>query len=399
MTQPKQRLISIFCILLILALMPSSTVRATQDNPQVPLACEEGVQSSGALYQICVPDANWNGSLIIWSHGYVAPALPLAIQNTFGSISLPDTLGLLGYAFATTSFSKNGLAIRQGVDDLVDLVAIFDEKNGTPALTYLMGVSLGAATSTLALEKYPDKFSGGLSMCGPYGNFQEQLDYFTNTRVLFDHFFPDVLPSSPIDIPESLIADWTNVSNTTVVPVLASPGNITQTNQLLATSQVAFDTQVPTTTVEALVSVLSFNVLGSNDGVVTLGGQPFDNRDSTYVGSLNDEELNQFITRFAASQIALDEVAQHYETGGRIDVPLVTMHTTGDPIVPYWHATQYQTKIDGASRGSLYMHQSFERYGHCRFTQEEIVGALTVLNQLVASNITVNDVFIPLMLQ
>lgn len=420
--------ICIYLLVISIVIMPTITVQARQETPQEPseghyhsyaelgmprsgvaqdksnrqdvgnsiLSCAEGTQDSGALYQICVPDAGWNGTLIVWSHGYVPPGLPLTIRNMFGDLSLPDTLGLFGYAFATTSFSKNGLAIRQGMEDLVDLVAIFNAQNEAPTRTYIMGVSLGAATSTLTLEENADKFDGGIAMCGPYGDFQRELDYLTDTRVLFDYFFPDLLPGTAVNVPQPLIADWENVSNTTVVPALASSANVTQVNQLLSTSQVAFDTQVPTTTVEALINVLSLNVLGSNDGVATLGGQPYDNRERTYMGSLNDDMLNQFVTRFAASQAALDEVAQHYETDGQIQVPLVMMHTTLDPVMPYWHATDYQMKVDTAGRGLLYMHQAFERYGHCQFTQQEILGALTALNQMVDNNIMIHTVNLPL---
>ena len=38
---------------------------------------------------------------------------------------IPDAANLLGYAFATTSYSVNGLAIKQGLADLADLVSIF----------------------------------------------------------------------------------------------------------------------------------------------------------------------------------------------------------------------------------------------------------------------------------
>ena len=52
--------------------------------------------------------------------------------------------------------------------------------------------------------------------------------------------------------------------------------------------------------------------------------------------------------RFSADQAALDEIAAHYQTTGHLSVPLVTLHTTGDPLVLYWHATFYRGKTIAA---------------------------------------------------
>ena len=48
--------------------------------PEQPDAvCNDGTQTSGALYRICMPNSNWNGELVVYAHGYVAPDDPLAI--------------------------------------------------------------------------------------------------------------------------------------------------------------------------------------------------------------------------------------------------------------------------------------------------------------------------------
>ena len=233
------------------------------------LSCTEGVQESNALYQICKPLV-WNGTLIVWSHGYVAPSEPLEIRNTLGDVSLPDTYADFGYAFATTSFSKNGMAIREGVDDLLDLVSIFNTQYSTPTRTIVQGVSLGSTSAILAMEENPAVFNGGMAMCGPNGDFQAQIDYFTDGRVLFDHFFPEILAPSPVEIPQALIDDWETVAATTVVPTLANPANSAQVTQLLNTASIAVDSAVPTTTIESITSVLWFNVQGTNDGDETV---------------------------------------------------------------------------------------------------------------------------------
>jgi pimeloyl-ACP methyl ester carboxylesterase len=139
--------------------------------------CEDGTQSSGALYRICMPEPNdWNGDLVIFAHGYVAPNEPLVIPEDqlvlSGSFSIPEIINKLGFAFATTSYSTNGLAVREGVEDLRDLVRIFTERHGQPRYVYLVGGSEGGVITALTIEQYPKVFDGGLAACGPVGDFR-----------------------------------------------------------------------------------------------------------------------------------------------------------------------------------------------------------------------------------
>src|SRR5512139_1716815 len=76
-----------------------------------------------------VPQLPWNGDLVVYAHGYV-PDLgqPVAIpedQLDFDGVYLPDLINSMGYAFAVTSYSVNGLAVPEGVADVRDLVSVF----------------------------------------------------------------------------------------------------------------------------------------------------------------------------------------------------------------------------------------------------------------------------------
>src|SRR4051812_19152553 len=84
--------------------------------------CTEGGLQTGALYRICFP-ASWNGDLVLYAHGYVAPQDPLALpDDRIGGQSASATVTELGYAFATTSYRSNGLVAADAVDDLLELV-------------------------------------------------------------------------------------------------------------------------------------------------------------------------------------------------------------------------------------------------------------------------------------
>ena len=105
----------------------------------------------------------------------------------------------LGYAFATTTYRKNGLAILQGVNDIRELVAAFPlADRGVPSKIHLTGVSEGGLVATLLTERSPELFSSTLAACAPIGSFRQQINYLGDFRALFDYYFPRVLPGSPV---------------------------------------------------------------------------------------------------------------------------------------------------------------------------------------------------------
>ena len=160
--------------------------------------CVDGTQGSGAKYRICMPNVlnpQWNGDLIVYAHGYVAfykeVGIPEDQMSLPGSpITIDQIVNGMGYAFATTSYYTNGLAVRPAISDLLDLVDIFIAAHGVPSTTLLAGVSEGGLITTLAVEKHPDVFDGGLAMCGPYGGFNRQISHYGDFRVIFDYFSP-----------------------------------------------------------------------------------------------------------------------------------------------------------------------------------------------------------------
>ena len=193
-----------------------------------PLAradCTQGSLPGGALALYCVPAA-WNGDLLVYAHGYVAASEPIGLAH----LTLPDGTSLpgfvqdLGYAFATTSYRVNGLAVLEAVEDVQQLVAGFAQFSGRAAgHTYLVGVSEGGAVAALAAERSRGVFSGALALCGPYGDFRRQVDYVGDFRVVFDYFFPGILPGSAVEIPQEAMSNWPALSQAVAAAVASRP--------------------------------------------------------------------------------------------------------------------------------------------------------------------------------
>ena len=278
--------------------------------PLTPMACApDGVQTSGAKYRICMPVfPPWNGDLLVYAHGYVAASEPIGIPEDQlilpGGDSIIDAANRLGYAFATTSYSVNGLAIPEGLADLADLVRIFKAAHPTVQRVYLVGVSEGGLITTLATEKLPNVFTGGLAGCGPIGDFRGQINYMGDFRAVFDYFFPSLMPGSPVAIPPGKIpadpvADWNEFFNNKIAPELVKPSSAISVTQLLAVTHAPYDPSDPTTTtMHTIERLLWYSMYATNDAVAKLGGQPFDNMDRVYTGSLNDVALNAGVARF-----------------------------------------------------------------------------------------------------
>jgi hypothetical protein len=174
-----------------------------------------------------------------------------------------------------------------------------------------------------------------------------------------------------------LMNKWDSVYVPRIAGVLAA--NPLNTQQLLSVTSAPIDPPDPNTIGETTLGILWYNVFATNNAIDVLGGQPFDNFDRVYTGSLDDASLNAGVKRFKAQTSALTEIANYYETSGALQRPLVTMHTTGDPIVPFWHQTFYTQKVFTNNPNSPYLPIAINRYGHCAFTLAEVVNGFGTL--------------------
>jgi pimeloyl-ACP methyl ester carboxylesterase len=372
-----RRLLLLLSVVIWLA--PSSSV-AQPTGLAVPGACEEGVLPSGARSLICVPALGWNGDLVVYAHGYVPPTVPDLVfaHLDLNGVYLPDLIQSLGFAFATTSYRKNGLAFLEGTEDMVELVGAFRIAKGVPRRTFATGVSEGGLVTAFLAERVPELFTAAYATCGPIGNFRLQINYIGDFRVLFDYYFPGVfkLPGlgTPIDIPQAVIDSWETVYVPLVTAMLLA--NPARAVELLRVARAPFVPGDFSTVINTTIGLLSYNVLGTNDAKASLGGNPFGNLFRWYSGSSNDLALNRGVQRFAADPAALAAM-RAYETDGRLTIPLVTLHTTGDEVVPYAHELLYALKARPSGRGR-FVPLPVVRYGHCNFTPGEVLAGFFV---------------------
>lgn len=329
----------------------------------------------------CIP-AQWNGALILYAHGFVPVqdpiALPLDELTLPDGRTVPEVILPLGFAFATSSYHKNGYAVEQGGADMTALLAHF--KTLVPAdqlkKVYITGGSEGALIATMLLEQNPQSYSGGLALCGPIGGAPFQVQYLADFRVVFNYFFPGIFQTGQLDPGASAYQAWDMDVDAITAAMTANPS---ATNQLFSVTHAATDPAVPETRLKTALHLLFYYVWETHDLVQVSGGNPYDNRSRLYFGSANDFRLNTNVERFAADPAAAAYMRQFYQTTGRLARPLVTLHTTLDDLVPFVHETLYTLQALRAGRFQQLTPLSVNRYGHCNFTGEEIIGAFGVM--------------------
>jgi hypothetical protein len=387
-------------------LSAATRLKATADGSCQP----DVVQPNGSIYRFCLPPG-WDGKgLLVYAHGYIWFNEPLTIPHRhicFGEAinetCINDVVNDLGVAFATTSYPTNGLAVLPAVDDVANLVRVFSDTYGSPETTLIAGVSEGGLVTTLAMERLPHVFDGGLAACGPIGSWVEQINFLGDFRVLFDYFFPNLLPSDVITIPNWLIDQWTNHDYfaNVVEPVIFNPANAFSLTQLLTTSSLPYMPSVTHTIWTAVRDAMAYNVMATNNAMEKLGGNPFDNIGRVYSGSADDVALNAGVRRFSADPAALAEM-QKYETSGWLTRPLVTLHTSRDQQVPQWHESLYRQKVLAIHSWMWHIDQPVpvDGYGHCNFDPtEEVMPAVFALLDLVADPPQPSLQYLPIVLR
>jgi pimeloyl-ACP methyl ester carboxylesterase len=344
--------------------------------------CTAGVLEHGALYQICFP-ADWNGDIVLYAHGHVGADQELALPDQqFNGKTLSATLNDLRYAYAATSYRRNGLVGPEGVDDLVELEATVRKLyRPDPTRTVLVGVSEGGMIVGLAVERHPDVFDGALSACGPVGSLQGQLDYFDDFRVVFDYLFPGIIPGTAIEVPAEAATHWEDRYAPAVALALVT--NPSAARELVRITGLPVERDDVVAIAVSAIAVLSYNVTGTADAQQRLGGQPFSNTTRVYSGSSDDAALNTGVGRFTADPAALASVGE-FETTGSLQVPVATLHTTGDPVVPFGQEALYREKVDRAGSSTHLSQAAVDRFGHCTFEARELLGAFSTLVARIA---------------
>ena len=352
---------------------------AVAPDPGTDKAMVEGSFGTGSTYRLICPE-DWNGDLVIYAHGYAFPETEPALpdEDDPGFVVLRDAIVDMGYGMAFSSYSETGWALQKAVIESRQLRGLFTAEYGRPDRTFLMGLSMGGAIVTNMAEKNPSLYDGVMQMCGVVGGTDMAAEYVYNVRLLFDCYYPGVLPGTAFDIPDDL--HWTTVQYLAFMALMENP---MPAFEMAGVDPLNIQYASPEELVEAILWGLIFHTVAGEDFIDrTHGHNFFDNTEVWYSGSSDDEALNACVVRRAATPDALNYMRRWYEPTGKLKIPAVSIHTTRDMVVQIFHEYDYLAKVQAAGYEDNLVQHYIDRFGHCTFTLEEMLAAFTELTAM-----------------
>ena len=363
----------------------------------------DGKLDDGATWQIRTPD-HWNGTLLLYSHGYVAPAVDHKVGVGPDGVSATKLLAD-GFALAASSYATTGWAVEDAISDQLDLLDVFADRVAEPEHTIAWGVSMGGLITTALVEQHPDRFDGGLAMCGVLAGsvalWDRSLDLAFAVQVLLT---PD---------PRAQLVDITTdqgpVQTQRVATLTTAATSPTGRARIALAGALA---GLPTPAgakgflTEATNVAIATGAGAANRSELEhrFGGNPSTNEGVDYAQILAASPRRAEIAawyqaagldvqtdlaalaaapRIAADPSARERLAAAVTPTGHLEVPLLTLHSTGDATATLANERAYADLVDAAGDGKLLRQVTTEREGHCTFIPEEVVTAVGVIQQRV----------------
>src|SRR6185437_10918527 len=174
-----------FIVCSMLLFTTTGVAFAKTSSPRVASSCITAGSTNtlkpvidGANNLIQVP-AKWNGTLLLYSHGYAFVGNPLTAADASDPLTSAALLQQ-GYALAGSSYSQNGWALQQAFHDQIAVLDYFDATCGQPVRTIPWGDSLGGIITAGLVQLYPNRFAGAVPLCGVLaggvGTWNQALD-------------------------------------------------------------------------------------------------------------------------------------------------------------------------------------------------------------------------------
>jgi pimeloyl-ACP methyl ester carboxylesterase len=329
-----------------------------------------GRTQSGALYALYRPD-HWKGDLVLYAHGFTAPTDVIHLPPIE---ILRDQLLAQGFGVAYSSFAENGLAVKDGIRQTARLEELFADRLGRPRRVFLIGSSMGGIIAVALAERDPDRYAGLLTVSGLIGGSRGLIDYIGHVRVLFELYYPGVLPGDLLHIPPGLDVNR-DVVGPAVQAMSRNPQGAAIISQLVQTPVPFANGQE---LVGSIVQALALHFVELEDLLRrTEGDSFFDNSNVTYSGPLPAPvlaDINARVARYRSTPDVQEFLDRYYEPTGRLRIPMLTLYNERDPVVPGFNEARYRERVARRGNASLLVQKSFAgRYGHTGlFTPQEI---------------------------
>lgn len=351
---------------------------------------------NGAGYRIEVPK-NWNGRLVMYAHGYEGLDPVLKVSD----IPIRRHLIENGYAWAASTFSKNGYDVRTGIEDTnalaLAVTAIAAQNNRTlPALTkiYIVGASMGGHIAAAAVERETletannkVRYNGALPMCANVGD-TELFSYATAYQLAAQYLagvpattFPVTDFASKEDrIKRELWHIFPAVPNNQGRKLLAAFISLTGGPRPIAEDSFRLKPMQDPVWRRfgddgTIDGILGRNIADTTSVIYQLDADP--------AQSPEEQTMNASILRVAPAADAnprrADGLRWVPKVNGQFDVPVVTLQSLGDLFVPFSMQQLYKRRAMTNGGDRWLVQRAIRSPGHCDFTIAEQVEAFEAM--------------------
>ena len=373
---------------------------------------KEGTVADGTKYLIKAPD-DWNGTLLLYSYGPLRRPEQTAWDD---ETPLIDALLDRGYALAGCG-TKRFWPLEENVPNQLSMLGTFAAAIAEPEATIAWGQSIGGLMSAALVQAAPERFDGALVLCGTLGGGvatqNQQLDATFAFKTL-------LAPESALQL-VNITDGEANLQEALSILEQAQATPAGRARIALAAAMATipgwYDPALPRPADDdhAAQEYAQYEWFRGIDWMVFLGaravleqraggniswntgvdyGQLLDQSgrrdqvDSLYASAGLD--LDADLDALArAPRIAADASAVSYFqryvtfTGDLGSVPVVTLHTVGDGLVPVNHTRLYGAAVQRAGQDDLLRQLYVDRAGHCTLTGAEVLTALASLRERV----------------
>ncbi|MFJ6086751.1 alpha/beta hydrolase [Streptomyces sp. NPDC092369] len=366
-----------------------------------------GTLSDGATW-IADKPAQWNGTLLLFSHGFgpttAADAPSAAVQQ-----ALLDG----GYALAGSSYDPGGSmwALDSAERDQFAALDAFRRHVGTPSRVISVGQSMGGLVNARLARDGAGRIDGALGLCGlvaggvDLDNYQLDAEY--TLAMFFDPADADELVNldSQADgaalaarLTQAVVAAQQTAAGRARIALAAAFLNLADwaPGQLPPESD-DFAGQEQQQYAWLAQGLLGFIVPARWSVEQSVGGNTSWNKGVDCAGLLRGSahvkqvealyrdagldlrtDLNH-LTRGAditADPTAVDRLKQTSTAGQSLAVPLLDIHNTADQLVPVEQESAFAGRVRRAGDSALLRQAYVARPSHCNFTTAEVVAGL-----------------------
>lgn len=342
---------------------PSSTITLDAEADFEPLrgaTAYSGTITPGGRFRLEVPDV-WNERLVVYLHGAQfdepRPEFPPIHRHIIQS----------GYALLLPAYSIARIEPSVALTEAVDLTAAITPRLiAEPEMTVVFGASAGGQAAVLAAEQRDTPFDGALAECGPAGDRAleaDGLNAFVGAMYAAGLTESDIAPGT----------DYVDFAIQRVIPALDDPQRLDIARRSWALLTGGDRPLAAEGFARAWQPQVVFGA-----SLIRAGDVGNENIDYSTIGL--PDAFDERVLRVEASI----DLGTDNEVNGKLEIPVLTVHATGEMVVPLSHARIIAQKAAAAGREDRLVQRTIQDPDHCGIADAELERAFDDLVEWIA---------------